>query len=106
MLQGMQVAPAEIEGYLLLHPAVTDAAVIGVEDENSGERAQAFIVRSRKEMIDLSDAEVKASINESIEAHFSERHWLQSRIVFLDEIPRSQSGKILKKVLKTMQLAS
>ena len=101
----MQIAPADIEGHLLLHPAVADAAVIGVEDEIAGERPQAFVARDRKVMTDVGDSELKSSINDHIQAHFSETHWLQGRIVFLDEIPRSQSGKILKKVLKTMTLA-
>ena len=100
----MQVAPAEIENHLVLHPAISDVAVIGVEDEFSGERAKAFIVRSREVMTEMGDSELKLSINKHVESHFNESYWLQGRIVFTDEIPRSQSGKVLKRVLRSFPI--
>lgn len=98
----MQVVPADIEAHLILHPGIVDAAVIGVLNEVSGERAQAFVVRSPSVMTDLHEEDMKESINEHVQNDLDETHWLHDRIIFLKEIPKSQSGKILKKDLKAM----
>ena len=99
-VQGNQVAPADIEATLLQHPAVVDAAVIGISDPESGEVPLAFVVRSPVQDADKTGDELKRSIASMIEAELSAIHWLGKRITLLEKIPRSQSGKILKKVLK------
>lgn len=96
----MQVSPTDIEACLLLHPAVREAAVIGVRDELAGERAKAFIVRSPEEMKDLSEEQLKEAIREHVEANLNELHWLHDRIEFIPEIPKNQSGKTLKVKLR------
>jgi acyl-coenzyme A synthetase/AMP-(fatty) acid ligase len=100
----MQVAPAEIENVLLAHPAVAEAAVIGVADELAGERPQAFIVRSVAGMADRDEEDLREHIDEHVQDKLHETHWLHERIVFLREIPKNQNGKVLKKELRAMVL--
>lgn len=99
----MQVAPTDIEAHLVTHPAVRDVAVIGVKDELAGERAKAFIVRSPDTMVDLSDEKLKEVIAEHVEGGLNELHWLHDRVEFIKEIPKNQSGKILKVKLRAME---
>ncbi|KAM3544151.1 hypothetical protein ARSEF1564_002892 [Beauveria bassiana] len=104
-VKGMQVIPADVETVLMTHPAVADVAVIGVPDELAGERAMAFVVRSASVMADLSADDLQESINDHVESKLHETHWLGDRIELVAEIPKSQSGKILKKLLRA-QVAS
>ncbi|XWW94241.1 hypothetical protein V2A60_002184 [Cordyceps javanica] len=99
-VKGMQVIPADVESVLLAHPAVADAAVIGVPDELAGERAMAFVIRSGSVMSDLSEDDLQDSINDHMEDKLHETHWLGDRLEFVSEIPKSQSGKVLKRMLK------
>jgi acyl-CoA synthetase (AMP-forming)/AMP-acid ligase II len=90
-VKGFQVAPAELEALLLTHPAVLDAAVIGRPDERSGELPVAFVVA--REPIDgaaLKDWVARRVIDYK---HLCE-------IVFCEAIPKSPSGKILRRVLR------
>ncbi|KIH49364.1 hypothetical protein ANCDUO_20561 [Ancylostoma duodenale] len=87
----MLVSPTEIEEVLIAHPKITDCCVIGVPDDKHGEVPLAFIVAN--------------SINEeSIHAHVKERlapfKRLRGGIKFLDVIPRTPTGKTLKRKLK------
>ncbi|KAL8894733.1 MAG: hypothetical protein Q9192_004087 [Flavoplaca navasiana] len=100
--QGLQVAPAEIEQQLFIHPAIDEAAVISVADEDAGERPFAFIVRSHKNMVELDEKALKADINKHIEKTMSEPHWLRGNISFEAEIPKSHNGKALKFKLKVL----
>jgi acyl-CoA synthetase (AMP-forming)/AMP-acid ligase II len=91
--KGFQVAPAELEALLLTHPAVADAAVIPVPDDEAGEVPKAFIVL--KPGMEASDSELM----EHVAGHVA--HYKQIRAVeFRDEIPKSASGKILRRLLK------
>jgi acyl-CoA synthetase (AMP-forming)/AMP-acid ligase II len=97
-VKGMQVAPAELEALLLTHPAVADAAVIPIPDEKAGERPKAFVVLR-------SGAEPDA---EGILAFVAQRVAPHKRIVevtFSDQIPKSPSGKILRRVLVAQERA-
>ncbi|CAG4959615.1 unnamed protein product [Parnassius apollo] len=94
-VKGMQVAPAELESVLRSHPAVQDAAVIGVPHEFYGEAPKAFIKCKNGQ---------KAS-SEDIQTFVAERVAAFKKIeevVFVDEIPKTSSGKILRKELKKM----
>ncbi len=88
--KGYQVAPAEIEGVLLGHPAVCDAAVIGSRDEDAGEVPKAYVVLTR----DAEPDAVVRFVDERVAPHKRIR-----RIEVVDEIPRAPSGKILRRVL-------
>ncbi|KAJ0175986.1 hypothetical protein K1T71_008160 [Dendrolimus kikuchii] len=94
-VKGMQVAPAELESILRSHPAVADAAVIGVPHEFYGEAPKAFIIR--KKDVKTTEEELqnfvanKVSVYKKIE-----------EVMFVDAIPKTASGKILRKDLKAM----
>ncbi|KAF5019854.1 hypothetical protein F66182_8133 [Fusarium sp. NRRL 66182] len=98
-VKGHQVAPAELEAHLLDHPYVSDSAVIGIVDERAGEVPLAFIVKSR-EASGLADDAVKKAVSEHVETHKARHKWLRGGVELLDVIPKSPSGKILRRVLK------
>jgi acyl-CoA synthetase (AMP-forming)/AMP-acid ligase II len=90
--KGYQVAPAELESVLLTHPQVADAAVVGVPDRDGGEAPKAFVVATGP----LPAAELIAFVAERVAPYKKVRS-----VEFVGEIPRSPSGKILRRVLKT-----
>jgi long-chain acyl-CoA synthetase len=91
--RGYQIAPAELEAILMEHPAVQDCAVVGIPEEKVGEVPKAFIVK--KEGIDLSAEEIMAFVAERVAPYKKVRD-----VAFIHEIPKNQSGKILRRVLK------
>lgn len=90
--KGFQVPPAELEGLLLGHPAIADSAVIGVQDEESGEIPKAFVVI--KEGQTTTAEEIMRFIAGQV-ATFKQIRQVQ----FVDSIPKNASGKILRRVL-------
>ena len=97
-VRGYQVAPAELEALLLTNEHVSDAAVIQVADEVSGELPRAYIV--------LKDTTVtKEEIYEWIKERVSPHKRLDGGIVFTDVIPKSASGKILRRILRDQAAA-
>ena len=92
-VKGFQVAPAELEELLLSHPSIVDAAVIGVPDTEAGERPKAFVVT--KPGGELTEEDVRAHVRAHV-ATYKQVH----DVVFTDEIPKSASGKILRRLLK------
>lgn len=105
-VKGMQVAPVEIESHLAAHPAVAEVAVVGVRDEDAGERPYAFIVRSPTVMTDEDEETLKVELNSLIEGALSEPHWLRKNITFVDEFPKSSNGKPLKYKLRQSLVAN
>jgi acyl-coenzyme A synthetase/AMP-(fatty) acid ligase len=93
--KGLQVAPAELEALLVTHPAVLDAAVVRKADEEAGEVPKAFIVLKPDETSRATKAEaVMDWVAERVAPHKRIRH-----LEFIDQIPKSASGKILRRVL-------
>jgi len=92
-VKGMQVPPAEVEAALLTLPGVIDAAVVGVADERSGEVPKAFVVRAPGS--DLSAERVKAGLATTLAAYKIPRD-----VVFIETVPKSPSGKILRRELR------
>jgi acyl-CoA synthetase (AMP-forming)/AMP-acid ligase II len=90
--KGYQVPPAELEALLLTHPAVSDAAVVGVPDDEAGELPKAFVVVA--EGAELDHDELMSWVGERVSP--------QKRIRLVEEIeavPKSASGKILRREL-------
>lgn len=98
--QGMQVAPAELEAHLLTHPAVADCAVIAVPDEAAGEAPKAIVVKSPSAGPD--DAAIQA-IKKHVEDHKARHKWLKGGVRFVDVVPKSPSGKILRRLLRDQE---
>lgn len=96
----MQVAPAELEAHLLAHPAVADCAVIPVPDDAAGELPKAFVVKSSSVGIEDSDPMLIRDIQKHVERHKARHKWLRGGVTFVPEIPKSPSGKILRRMLK------
>jgi len=96
--QGFSVAPAELEGLLLEHLAVIDAAVIGVPDADAGELVKAFVVISPEVQVTAEEllTFVNGKLSDDKSIHFIE---------FRDSIPKTASGKILRRELKEHEKA-
>ena len=94
--KGMQIAPAELEGVLISHPAVADAAVIPVPDDEAGEVPKAFVVLKA----DTGIEELLAFVASRVAAFKKIR-----RMELVDQIPKSPSGKILRRVLRERERA-
>jgi acyl-CoA synthetase (AMP-forming)/AMP-acid ligase II len=88
--KGLQVAPAELEALLLTHPGVADAAVIPVPDEEAGEIPKAFVVKRG----DVTEDELKSFVASRVAPHKKIRLF-----EMVDQIPKSPSGKILRRIL-------
>jgi long-chain acyl-CoA synthetase len=94
---GYNIAPSEVEGVILQHPAVKEAAVIGVPDEYRGETVKAFV--------SLKDGYKGKVTAEEIIAHCRENlatFKVPRQITFLEEIPKNAVGKILRRQLREM----
>ena len=91
--KGFQVAPAELEALLLTHPQIADAAVIGIPDEESGEIPSAYVVLKQGQ--DTTAADIQRFVAEQVASYKHIR-----KLTFVDVIPKSPSGKILRRVLR------
>jgi fatty-acyl-CoA synthase len=89
---GENVFPKEVEDCLSRHEAVAEAAAIGVDDEDYGKRLKAFVVFTDGEKAD--EDELKEFVKKNLA-----RYKVPREIVFLDELPRNATGKVLKKDL-------
>jgi acyl-CoA synthetase (AMP-forming)/AMP-acid ligase II len=101
--KGFQVPPAELEAVLLTHPQVADAAVIPVPDDEAGEVPKAYVVvkgetglpaRAGGVSLKVSSQELMDFVAERVAPHKKIRS-----VEFIDQIPKSASGKILRRVL-------
>lgn len=98
-VKGIGVAPAELEDLLLGHKFVEDVAVLGIQDDYSGEKPKAYVVRkARAPEEKVLGKELISYVKVSKVKH----KWLKE-IEFVDEIPKSASGKILRRVLRDLE---
>ena len=99
--KGLQVAPAELEALLVTHPAVLDVAVVRKSDEEAGEVPKAFVVLKPDDASKATAAEtIMDWVAERVAPHKRVRH-----LEFIEQIPKSASGKILRRVLMDMDKA-
>ncbi|KAL3421164.1 4-coumarate- ligase [Phlyctema vagabunda] len=95
-VKGIGVAPAELEDLLLGHPYVEDCAVLGIPDDYSGEKPKAYVVRK-------DSAPKEKEVGEVLLKYVKEkkvRHKWIKELEFVDAIPKSASGKILRRILR------
>jgi acyl-CoA synthetase (AMP-forming)/AMP-acid ligase II len=90
---GENVFPREVEDLLSDHEAVVEAAVIGVDDEEYGQRLKAFVVAASG--TEVSEEDLKAHIKANLASYKAPRE-----IAFVEELPRNATGKVLKRVLR------
>ncbi|OXR40162.1 Long-chain-fatty-acid--CoA ligase [Nocardia cerradoensis] len=90
---GVNIYPAEIEKALVSHPQVVDAAVIGIPDDDFGEKPLAFIVPAPR------SAPAEEELTTHLEGHLA-RYKRPRQFVFVDELPRNPIGKVLKQQLR------
>lgn len=99
-----QVAPAELEGHLLTHPAVSDCVVVGVPSPREGEVPKAFVVRAASAAGSSDDALIQ-SILDHVARHKSDHKRLRGGVEFIDAVPKSPAGKILRRVMRDRERA-
>ncbi|MFN6552466.1 long-chain-fatty-acid--CoA ligase FadD2 [Mycolicibacterium septicum] len=93
---GENVFPAEVEDLISGHPDVIEATALGVEDKEWGARLKAFVVKA--EGASLDEDAVKTYVKEHLA-----RYKVPREVVFLDELPRNPTGKILKRELRNLE---
>ena len=96
--KGFQVPPAELEALLLTHPQIADAAVIGLPDDEAGEIPAAYVVLKQGQ--DATAADIQGFVAEKVASYKQIR-----KLTFVDAIPKSASGKILRRVLRDQATA-
>jgi acyl-CoA synthetase (AMP-forming)/AMP-acid ligase II len=97
--KGHQVPPAELEALLLTHPGIADAAVVGVTDNDSGEEIpKAYVVKQAEAL--LSEDQITDFVARKVAPHKKIR-----QVEFIDSIPKSPTGKILRKELRSRREA-
>ncbi len=97
---GFSVFPAEVENFLYQHPAVKEVAVVGVPDPYRGENIKAFIVLQPEFRDQAREEEVVAWSREKMAAYKYPR-----LVEFVEELPKTASGKVLKRVLREREIA-
>lgn len=94
---GENVFPAEVEDLISGHPEVVEATALGVEDKEWGHRLRAFVVKTDDASID------EDAIKRYVKDHLA-RYKVPREVIFLDELPRNPTGKILKRELRNLEV--
>jgi acetyl-CoA synthetase len=92
---GKRLGPAEVESVLAIHPGVTESAAVGVPDPVKGETIWCFVVRS-------AAAEVHATDLTALVAEHLGKSFAPSRIVFVEELPKTRSAKIVRRAMRAI----
>lgn len=108
---GFQVAPAELEGFLLSHSDVQDVCVIGIPDEKRGEAPKAFVVVSPAagSRIKSEGRQAEEKLDSALKKYVTDnkiRYKALAEIEFIEAIPKTPSGKLLRKDCKSCTAAS
>ncbi|KAL2112392.1 hypothetical protein VUR80DRAFT_7747 [Thermomyces stellatus] len=102
-VKGIGVAPAELEDLLLGHPAVSDVAVCGIPDARAGERPKAFVVL--KPSLGVDPAEAGKQLIHYVKENKARYKWVRT-VEIVEQIPKSASGKILRRKLRDASKSS
>lgn len=94
-VKGLQVSPSELEDVILQHPEVVDAGVVGVEHDRMGEAPRAFVVTRKR----IPEEEIHKFLEPRVAPHKR----LAGGVFFVDQLPRSAAGKLLRKELKSLR---
>ena len=94
---GYNIAPVEVENYIYEHPAVEEVGVVGVPDEYRGETVKAFIVLKEEYKGKVTEGEIIQFCKDKMAAYKAPKI-----VEFLDEIPKTMTGKALRRVLREM----
>jgi fatty-acyl-CoA synthase len=94
---GENVFPAEVEDLITGHPDVVEATAIGVEDKEWGHRLRAFVVKRQDASLD------EDTVKHYVRDHLA-RYKVPREVIFLDELPRNPTGKILKRELRDLEV--
>jgi fatty-acyl-CoA synthase len=94
---GENVFPAEVEDLISGHPDVVEATALGVEDKEWGHRLRAFVVKT--EGASIGEDDIKGYVRDHLA-----RYKVPREVIFLDELPRNPTGKILKRELREMDV--
>ena len=97
VVSGFNVYPNEIEDCLATHPGILEAAVIGVPDEGTGEAVKAFVIKRDQ---GLTEADIRAHCKAHLTAYK-----VPKKVIFRDDLPKSNVGKILRKDLRAEERA-
>lgn len=97
-VNALQVAPAELENILRNHPDILEAAVVGISHSKYGEVPKAFVIRAMKSKI--TEHEIQDYVAQKVSKH---KH-LTGGVQFVDNIPKSAAGKILRREIKQLYL--
>lgn len=98
-VMGHQVAPAELEAHLLAHPSVADCAVIAIPDEKAGESPRAYVVRSSAAG-NQSDEALESELKKWVTDQKAPYKGLRGGVQFVEVVPKSPTGKILRRELR------
>ena len=90
---GENVFPAEVEDLISGHPDVVEATAIGVDDKEWGSRLRAFVVKKPDATVD--EDEIKVYVRDHLA-----RYKVPREVIFLEELPRNPTGKVLKRELR------
>lgn len=104
-VHGWQVSPNEIEDVLLMPPSIVDTAVIGVRrvgTDSEDELPRAYVVTSKKDSIRVDELEVMKFVQNRL----SNFKALEGGVKFVDSIPRSHSGKIMRHELRERAMST
>lgn len=106
-VKGFQVAPAELEGWLLNHADVSDAMVVGIDDEDAGERPLAFVTLTldAQKRVSSNGEQASKDVQASVMKHVSDhkvRYKHLKHVEIIDAIPKTASGKILRRTGREM----
>lgn len=95
-----------MEACLLDHPAVADCTVIPVPDDDAGELPKAYVVKAPSVGLKDNDAVLRREIQTHVEKNKARHKWLKGGVEFINAIPKSASGKILRRLLRDQDRAA